>query len=145
MADMSRRSLSSGELAREAGVHVETLRFYERRGLLSKPVRTPSGHRRYDPEAVSILRLIKRAQELGFTLGEITDLLRGLDRPGAVCDGVCRAIAAKISHVDRELERLRVQQSRLKRLRVACPRTRPLRECPAIIELKGPTPKGRKS
>ncbi len=140
---MSQKFLSSGELAREAGVNLETLRYYERRGLLQRPARTASGHRRFDPETVSLLRLIKRGQELGFTLAEIRELLRGLERPKAVCDDVCQAIEAKISHVDQELARLRSQRARLSRLRAACPRTRPLRECPVIVELKGFTPRRR--
>ncbi len=140
---MSQRFLSSGELAREAGVNSETLRYYERQGLLPRPARTANGHRRYEPEAVSVLRLIKRSQELGFTLAEIRELLRGLERPGAVCDDVCQAIEAKIGRVDQELVRLRSQRARLSRLRAACPRTRPLDECPVVVELKGTTPKRR--
>ena len=140
---MSQRYLSSGELARKAGVNSETLRYYERRDLLPRPERTASGHRRYGPEAVALLRLIKRAQELGFTLAEIRELLRGLERPSAVCDDVCQVIEAKIGHIDHELARLRTQRVRLSRLRAACPRTRPLRECPVIVELKGVTPKRR--
>jgi DNA-binding transcriptional MerR regulator len=140
---MSRRYLSSGELAREAGVNPETLRYYERRNLLPRPARTESGHRRYDSEAVSLLRLIKRAQELGFTLAEIGELLRGLERPRAVCDDVCRAVETKIDQVDRELTRLRAQRTRLSKLRAACPRSRPLRECPVIVELKKPTRRKR--
>lgn len=140
---MSQRYLTSGQLAGEAGVNLETLRYYERRGLLPRPARTASGHRRYDLEAVSLLRLIKRAQELGFTLAEIHELLRGLERPKAVCDDVCRVIEAKIGQVDEELARLKAKRGRLSRLRAACPRTRPLRECPVIIELKGATQKRR--
>ena len=135
---VSRKHLSSGELARQAGVNPETLRYYERRNILPPPVRTENGHRRYDPEAVSVLNLIKRAQELGFTLAEIRDLLRGLERQRAVCDDVCQVIDAKISEVEQELVRLRSQRTRLSRLRTSCPRTRPLRECPVIVELKKP-------
>jgi len=141
---MSLRFLSSGELAREAGINSETLRYYERRGLLPPPARTESGHRRYDPEAVSLLRLIRRAQGLGFTLAEIQELLRGLERPSSVCDDVCRVVEAKIGQLDHELTRMRVQRKRLAKLRAACPRTRPLRECPVIVELKEPTPKRRR-
>ena len=142
---MSQRFLSSGELAREAGVNVETLRYYERRGLLPRPVRTETGHRRYDAEAIALLKLIKRSQEIGFTLAEIGELLRELKRPKAVCDDVCQVIEAKISRVDQELARLRTQRGRLSRLRAACPRTRPLRECPVIVGLKEPTPRRRRS
>ena len=135
---MSTRFLSRGELAREVGVNAETLRYYERRGLMERPARTASGHRRYDPDAVSLLRMIKGAQELGFTLAEIRELLRELEQPKAVCDDVCEAIDARIGRVDEELARLRSLRGQLSRLRSACPRTRPLRECPVIVELKGP-------
>src|SRR5688572_6021621 len=64
-----------GELARQAGVGIETVRFYERQGLLEEPKRRASGYRQYDVEAVAVLRFIRRAKELGFTLREIKALL----------------------------------------------------------------------
>ncbi len=128
--------LSSGQLARAAGVHVETLRFYERRGLLPRPVRTPSGHRRYAGEAVGLLRVIKRAQELGFTLAEIAGLLALRGRPDASCRDACRAVQAKLDHVEQQITRLREQRGRLRRLRAACPRVRPLSECPVFVDLE---------
>jgi DNA-binding transcriptional MerR regulator len=67
--------LRSGQVAAAAGVNIETLRYYERRGLLSEPDRSPGGHRLYDAEAVTTLRVIKAAQRLGFTLDEVADLL----------------------------------------------------------------------
>jgi DNA-binding transcriptional MerR regulator len=67
--------LRSGQLAEAAGVNLQTLRYYERRGLLAEPDRTLGGHRLYPAEAVTILRVIKAAQRLGFTLEEIADLL----------------------------------------------------------------------
>jgi DNA-binding transcriptional MerR regulator len=69
-------SLRAGELADAAGVNRETLRYYERRGLLPRPDRSPGGHRLYPADAVTRLRVIKAAQRLGFTLDEVTDLLR---------------------------------------------------------------------
>ena len=69
-----------GEAARRAGVNVETLRYYERRGLLPEPARAPGGHRRYDEDAVRFLRAIKDTQALGFTLAEIEDYLRVVRR-----------------------------------------------------------------
>ena len=69
-----------GEVAERAGVNVETLRYYERRGLLPAPERTPSGHRRYDEETVRFLRAIKEAQAVGFTLAEIAEYLRAARR-----------------------------------------------------------------
>lgn len=67
--------LRTGEVAKAAGVNVQTLRYYERRGLLAEPDRTPGGHRLYDEQAVTILRVIKAARRLGFTLDEVADLL----------------------------------------------------------------------
>ncbi|MEU4233209.1 MerR family transcriptional regulator [Nonomuraea sp. NPDC026600] len=67
--------LRSGELADAAGVNLQTLRYYERRGLLAEPERTLGGHRLYPAEAVTVLRVIKAAQRLGFTLDEVAELL----------------------------------------------------------------------
>jgi DNA-binding transcriptional MerR regulator len=67
--------LRNGQVADAAGVNLQTLRYYERRGLLAEPDRSPGGHRLYPPEAVTVLRVIKAAQRLGFTLEEISDLL----------------------------------------------------------------------
>ncbi|GAC1537661.1 MAG: Hg(II)-responsive transcriptional regulator MerR [Myxococcales bacterium] len=69
------RELQISEVAREAGVNVQTLRYYERRGILAEPGRTASGYRKYPSEAVRLIRFIKRAQDLGFTLSEVEDLL----------------------------------------------------------------------
>lgn len=68
-------SLRINDVARAAGVHRETLRYYERRGLIEQPDRSPGGHRLYDERAVQTLRIIKAAQRLGFTLEEVSDLL----------------------------------------------------------------------
>lgn len=67
--------LRSGQVAAAAGVNVETLRYYERRGLLAEPARSLGGHRLYPTEAVTVLRVIKAAQRLGFTLDEVAELL----------------------------------------------------------------------
>ena len=67
--------MRSSEVAAAAGVNLQTLRYYERRGLLDEPDRSPGGHRMYPPEAVTTLRVIKTAQSLGFTLAEVSDLL----------------------------------------------------------------------
>jgi MerR family transcriptional regulator, mercuric resistance operon regulatory protein len=68
-------SLRSGQLAHAAGVNLQTLRYYERRGLLTSPQRSPGGHRLYPADTVALLRVIKTAQRLGFTLNEVADLL----------------------------------------------------------------------
>lgn len=72
---MTGSGLRSGQLADAAGVNQQTLRYYERRGLLASPRRSPGGHRLYPAESVTLLRVIKTAQRLGFTLNEVADLL----------------------------------------------------------------------
>ena len=132
---MSQAPMSSGQIAKAAGVNVETLRFYERQGLLPRPERTASGHRRYGQEALDRLHLIKRAQELGFSLPDIAGLIEALHDPKAVCEDVCATVQAKIDHVNHLLAQLRARRQRLVRLRNACPQSRPLRECPVVEEL----------
>ena len=86
---MSEHDLRSGQLAAAAGVNIETLRYYERRGLLAQPDRSPGGHRLYPAETVTVLRVIKAAQRLGFTLDEVADLLevgRHRHRPARAAD-----------------------------------------------------------
>jgi DNA-binding transcriptional MerR regulator len=103
--------LRTGELAERAGVNVQTLRYYERRGLLTRPPRRPSGQRAYPEEAVRRLRTIKAAQRLGFTLAEIAELLR-LTSPRH--GGGLRARAgAKLSEVERRLADLEAVRSAL--------------------------------
>ena len=82
------KSLTIGQLARNGGVGVETVRFYERKGLLAEPDRRPSGYRQYDEDVVDRLRFIRRAKELGFTLNEIKELLSLRIDPTTTCADV---------------------------------------------------------
>jgi DNA-binding transcriptional MerR regulator len=91
----------TGEVARRAGVNVQTLRYYERRGLLPTPARTSGGHRVYAPATVGLLRTIKAAQGLGFTLDEIALLLASGRRPG-----LHRRAVAKLAEVEAKIEEL---------------------------------------
>ena len=142
---MNRTLMSSGQVAKTAGINLETLRFYERRGLLPKPRRATNGHRRYDDDTLERLRLIKRAQALGFSLPEITDLLEAMNDPEASCEDVCATVQVKLDHMDQLLRQLRSQRRRLVRLRDACPQVRPLSECPVIEEIVSTTVKRRTS
>jgi MerR family mercuric resistance operon transcriptional regulator len=94
--------MRSGELAEAAGVNHQTLRYYERRGLLSEPERTPGGHRLYPPEALTVLRMIKTAQRLGFSLDEISDLLdAGRQRLGSRREaGLQARVEVKLAEVE---------------------------------------------
>ena len=108
-----------GEVAEKAGVNVETLRYYERRGLLPAPERTPSGHRRYDEETVRLLGAIKEAQAVGFTLAEIAEYLRA-DRSGVPPSAGLRVrMAAKIDQIDARIAGLQRMREELARV-VGC-------------------------
>lgn len=94
-------ALRSGQVADAAGVNVQTLRYYERRGLLAAPERSNGGHRMYPPEAVTVLRVIKAAQRLGFTLEEVGELLEaGMPRHGRTGAGLRRRAVAKIAEIE---------------------------------------------
>ncbi len=102
---MSGRRLRTGELAERAGVNVQTLRYYERRGLLAAPTRRPSGQREYPEDAVRLLRTIKAAQRLGFTLAEIEELL-DLSEHRRGTGELHRRAEAKVAEIDARIEQL---------------------------------------
>lgn len=103
---MNETGLLMGEVAKQAGVHRETIRYYERIGLLQKPQRRPSGYRVYSPEAVARVRFIKRAQDLGFSLDEIREIIN-LSRVGrSPCARVRRSLQQKLGDVDRRIAEL---------------------------------------
>lgn len=121
-----------GELAAQAGVPIATVRYYERRGLIAEPPRTESGYRQYGSETAERLRFIKRAQDLGFTLGEVEELLDLRVDDRQACAAVEAKTREKIADVRRkvaELERLEVV---LERLAGACATHTPTEECPVL-------------
>ncbi|WP_416566876.1 MerR family transcriptional regulator [Nocardia testacea] len=106
--------LRTSELAAAAGVNTQTLRYYERRGLLARPDRSPGGHRLYPVQAVTVLRAIKAAQRLGFTLDEIAGLLAGT-RPYRPREGGLRSRAAvKLAEIDTKLAELSAARDTLR-------------------------------
>ena len=94
--------LRTGEVAERAGVNIQTLRYYERRGLLTEPARSLGGHRLYPPDTVALLNVIKAAQRLGFTLDEVADLLAAGRRPHPPADLRQRAVD-KIAEIDQKI------------------------------------------
>jgi DNA-binding transcriptional MerR regulator len=101
--------LRSGELAEAAGVNLQTLRYYERRGLLAEPARTSGGHRLYPAEALTRLRVIKAAQRLGFTLDEVAELVDlGTHRHGRPRSGLQSRAAAKLTEIENKIADLQV-------------------------------------
>ena len=125
------------QTAREAGVNAQTLRYYERRGLLPNPSRRGSGYREYSPDDIRMVRFIKRAQALGFSLDEIAQLasLRGVGR--AERHRVRRIAERKIEEIDRKIEQLRSMREALTRLVESCHRGGAA-ECPIIDALNEP-------
>ena len=99
MMPTDRAGLRTGEVAEQAGVNIQTLRYYERRGLLADPIRSLGGHRLYPPDTVALLRVIKAAQRLGFTLDEVAELLDAGRRRHPTTDLRQRAID-KIAEID---------------------------------------------
>src|SRR5438445_9960180 len=120
-----RMSLSISQVATAADVNVQTIRYYERRGLVPTPRRTPSGYRQYTDDAVARLRFIKHAQELGFSLLEIQELLALRVRHGAACDVVERKTRQKIEVVQQRIRDLQRMKRTLERLAAACTARRP--------------------
>ena len=102
---MTDARLRTGQVAELAGVNPQTLRYYQRRGLMPEPDRSPGGHRAYPPQTVTLLRVIKAAQRLGFTLDEVADLLEtGQHRHGQPPNaGLAQQARAKLAKVDARL------------------------------------------
>jgi DNA-binding transcriptional MerR regulator len=107
--------LRSGELAGAAGVNPQTLRYYERRGLLAEPTRSPGGHRLYPPEAVTVLKVIKTGQRLGFTLEEVAEMIDiGRPRSRRRPPGLQRQAAAKLGEIEAKIAELSVLATTLR-------------------------------
>lgn len=127
--------MRTSEVARQAQVNPQTLRYYERRGLLPEPARTGSGYRAYSEDAVRVVRFVKRAQELGFTLSDIEGLLELADGGPESCDAARAKATDKIADLQRRIADLRLMQESLTRLVDTCEEPRSRRDCPLLLEL----------
>jgi DNA-binding transcriptional MerR regulator len=107
--------LRSGELAGAAGVNLQTLRYYERRGLLAEPARSPGGHRLYSDQDLTVLRVIRTAQRLGFSLSEVAELVDlGRQHHGRRDHGLQAQAAAKLAEVETKISDLQIIASTLR-------------------------------
>jgi DNA-binding transcriptional MerR regulator len=102
-AEERHKTLSPSELARLTGVSTDTLRHYERKGVLGLPTRSDSGYRRYPPEAVARVRLVRRALTIGFTLDELAGVLSERDRGGAPCQRVRMLVTERLVELEAHL------------------------------------------
>ncbi|MBA2702552.1 MAG: MerR family DNA-binding protein [Blastocatellia bacterium] len=127
--------ISTSELAKRGGVNLETIRYYERTGLLAKPPRSAAGYRQFSPESVRRVRFIKRAQELGFSLKEIKELLALRIAPGSTRADVRKRAEAKIADIEGKIEHLRAMKKTLVRLSETCCGSGPASDCPILESL----------
>ncbi len=134
---MDTKSLTIGRLAKQAGVNLETVRFYERRGLLPRPPRSASGYRLFPAEAARRLRFIRRAQELGFSLGEIVELLSLRVSRRTTSAHIRTRAQAKIVDIEAKIESLESMKKTLRKLTTVCDGCMPLAECPILESLDG--------
>ena len=121
-----------GRFAEQSGVGVETIRFYERKGLIPQPHRPPSGYRRYDDQTGDRIRFIQQAQELGFTLGEIKQLLSLRVDPRTSCADVRAKAEEKIADIDGKLATLRRMRGALVQITKTCSGDGPTSDCPIL-------------
>ena len=128
--------MTIGEVARSVGIGVETVRFYERKGLIREPARRSSGYRQYEVGAVRRLRFIRRAKELGFTLAEIKGLLDLRAGPDTHCEDIRLELEAKVADLDSRISDLRHMKRALRDFSRTCESSDPQGECPILISLE---------
>lgn len=126
----------TSEVAAQAHVNTQTLRYYERRGLLPEPERTQSGYRAYTPDAVRVVRFVKRAQQLGFTLDDIEDLLHLAQGGPASCDEARAMANTRIADLQQRIDELAGMRDALARLIDTCDQPRAERDCPILHDIE---------
>ena len=124
------------ELAKKVNVNKETIRYYERKGLIPNPPRNESGHRQYSQIDVKRTEFIKRTQSLGFSLKEINDLLMLKIESGTTCKDIQKIVELKIFDVDQKITDLMLIKKTLKNLAGRCTSKGPVSDCPILDELE---------
>lgn len=131
-------TMTIGQIARAAGVGVETIRFYEREGLLERPARRQSGYRQFEADAIARLRFIKQAQRLGFTLREVRELLALKLDPSAKRAQLRERALAKVADIDQRISDLKRMKKSLAPLIKACDGKGALEGCPILSAIETP-------
>lgn len=125
--------MTIGELAKKAGVNAQTIRYYEREGLLPVPHRwKDSGYRDYDADALNQLHFIRAAKELGFKLREVRELLDLRILPNESCDEVRKLIGGKLAEIDQRMKDMRRLKRVLTELEASCATRTPSAKCPVL-------------
>lgn len=129
------KALTIGQVAKLADVGVETIRFYERQGLMLQPARKESGYRQFSEDAVARIRFIKRAKELGFSLKEVRELLDIQENPEASRADVKQHAETKLQDIEAKIRDLQRMKKALKEVTDACSGHGPLAGCPILDAL----------
>ena len=129
-------TMTIGKVAKGAGVGVETIRFYEREGLIDQPRRTDSGYRAYPVDTVDRVRFVRHAKELGFSLTEIKELMAWRIAPGTTCGQIKKRAEAKIGDIEDRIRGLQRMKQALRKLAAACRGNGPVSECPILDALE---------
>lgn len=127
--------LTIGQVAKQTGVTVEAVRFYEKQGLIEVPQRTESGYRQYPPDTLARVRFIQNAKDVGFTLKDIAELLALRQEPGTSCNDIKLQATRKIEEVDQKLRDLRRIRNALAGLIEKCNAGGPVSQCPILESL----------
>ncbi len=132
---METKPLTIGRLARAAGINLETVRYYERRGLVPRPPRSLSGYRLFPADTARRLRFIKHAQELGFSLKEIRELFGLRISPRSSSVEIRKRADAKIKDIEGKIKSLESMRTSLRKLTKSCSGCAPISECPILESL----------
>ena len=130
------KTLTIGQVAKQVGVGLETIRFYERKGLIDEPPRRPSGYREYPPAAVARVKFIRRAKDLGFSLKEIAELLTLRVDQDTTCAEVRERAEEKIADIQDKIQALQQMKRALTSLTATCSGRGPTSECPILEALE---------
>ncbi len=121
-----------GQVAKQAGISVEAVRFYEKQGLIKSPARNESGYRIYSSDAIHQLSFVTRAKELGFSLKEIRELLLLRDSPNITCAEIKNQTEKKIADIEQKITDLKLIKDSLVALANSCPGVGTLDKCPIL-------------
>jgi Hg(II)-responsive transcriptional regulator len=132
-----------GELSKQSGAGIETIRFYERNGLLAKPDRSPSGYRHYDASVVARLQFIRRAKDLGFTLAEIKEILALWFDANTRCEHVRQRAEQKIADIEDKVRSLHKMKRSLKKVISECESQDSVDDCPLMKGIGNASTHGR--